>query len=57
MKIRKILSAFLAVLMTASCMSVVAFANDAELEADVAPLVFKITTAGADQQRCTKKTV
>ena len=55
MKIRKILSAFLAVLMTASCMSVVAFANDAELEADVAPLVFKITTAGADQQRCTKK--
>ena len=54
-KIRKILSAFLAVLMTASCMSVVAFANDAELEADVAPLVIKLTSAGANDQRCTKK--
>ena len=54
MKIRKILSAFLAVLMTASCMSVVAFANDkAELAAD--PLVISITTAGAKDQRCTRQ--
>ncbi len=55
MKIRKLLSAFLAVLMTASCMSVVAFANDAELEAGVAPIIATINNSGANDQRCTRK--
>ncbi|MBR5307260.1 MAG: hypothetical protein IKU43_00695 [Clostridia bacterium] len=56
MKIRKILSAFLAVLMTASCMSVVAFAKDDEATLSaVEPIVAKVNNAGANDQRCTKQ--
>ncbi len=54
MKIRRILTAFLAVLMASACMSIVAFAADeAELMA-VEPIKLSITSAGNDQ-RCTKK--
>ncbi len=57
MKIRKLLSAFLAALMTMTTMSFVAFAagDEAELSADLATMVIQIDNTGAGDQRCTRK--
>ena len=53
MKIRRFLSAFLAVLMTITTMSIVAFAQDTQTTG-LATMVIKIDNTGADNHRCTK---
>ena len=53
MKIRKILSVFLALLMTMTTMSIVAFAQDTETTG-LATMVIKIDNTGAGDQRCTR---
>lgn len=54
MKIRKLLSSILALLMTASCMSFVAFAQE-ETQSTVTPLQISITSTNAKDQMCTKQ--